>query len=93
MIIKNNFKSITKRDDTTIKTLTDNVRSTMEYYFKYLGGNETGNLYSSFLEQVEKPFFNVVMEYKKGNINHASQVLGLNRATLMKKLRKYGIEY
>lgn len=74
------------------KCLAENVQRAMEAYFEDLDGHHASNLYSLFLEEVEKPFFEVVMQYTKGNITHAAKVLGLNRVTLRSRLRKYDLE-
>ena len=71
--------------------LSDNVREAMDAYFVDLDGHETTDLYELFLEQVEKPLFEAVMENTDGNITKASDMLGLNRGTLRTRLRKYGL--
>ena len=43
------------------------------------------------LGQVEEPLFKVVMNYTNGNQSRASQILGINRGTLRKKLKTYSI--
>jgi len=71
--------------------LSDNVREAMEEYFVDLDGHDTGNLYDLFIEQVEIPLFEVVMNNADGNITKASDMLGMNRGTLRTRLRKYGL--
>jgi Fis family transcriptional regulator len=44
------------------------------------------------MSQVERPLFEIVMENTRGNISRAAQLLGLNRATLRSRLRKYGLD-
>ena len=63
-------------------------------------GDETGGVYcldgngilTPFLEEVEKPFLDVVMQYTDWNITHASTMLGMNRATLRNRLKKYKLD-
>jgi Fis family transcriptional regulator, factor for inversion stimulation protein len=74
------------------KCLSDNVKRAMEAYFEDLDGHQVNNLHSLFLEEVEKPFFDVVMKHTQGNITHAAQMLGLNRVTLRNRLKKYGLD-
>lgn len=71
--------------------LSDNVREAMDEYFVDLDGHETTDLYDLFLEQVEKPLFEAVMENVEGNISRASDMLGMNRGTLRARLKKYGL--
>ena len=72
--------------------LSKDVRKAMESYFADLDGHEANNLYELFISQVEKPMLEVVMEFARGNITKASQILGLNRGTLRSRLKKYGLD-
>jgi Fis family transcriptional regulator len=72
--------------------LSDSVRDAMERYFRDLDGQDPGDLYELVLSQVERPLFEIVMENTRGNISRAAQLLGLNRATLRSRLRKYGLD-
>jgi two-component system nitrogen regulation response regulator GlnG len=57
------------------------------------GGAEPNEspLYDRFLELVEPPLLRAVLEQCGGNRAAAAQRLGIHRATLRQKLRKYGI--
>lgn len=79
------------RGEAPEKCLAENVQRAMEAYFEDLDGHQASDLYSLFMEEVEKPFFEVVMQYTNGNLTHASQMLGLNRVTLRNRLKKYGL--
>ena len=72
--------------------LSDCVREVMEQYFRDLDGHDASGIHELVLAQVEKPLFEIVMKHARGNISHASQLLGLNRATLRNRLRKYGLD-
>ncbi|WP_406694101.1 sigma-54 dependent transcriptional regulator [Singulisphaera sp. Ch08] len=54
-------------------------------------GDETP-LYERFLTLVEPPLLRVVLERCQGNRAAAAQMLGMHRATLRQRLRKYGVE-
>ncbi len=69
------------------------VKKSIEKYLNDLQGEKPCDLYSLTLSQVEKPLFEVVLEYAKGNLSKASSILGINRATLRAKLKKYRIKY
>lgn len=71
--------------------LSDSVREAMEQYFTDLDGHEPNELYDLFLTQVEKPLFEKVMAHTGGNVSRAAQVLGMNRGTLRKRLKKYDL--
>jgi DNA-binding NtrC family response regulator len=49
-------------------------------------------LYERFLELAEPPLLRAVLEECGNNRAAAAQILGIHRATLRQKLRKYGIE-
>jgi len=49
------------------------------------------NLFAELLERVEPVLLNEVMRRVRGNRWVAAQWLGLNRATVRKKLAKYGL--
>lgn len=72
--------------------LSNNVRRALENYFADMDGHESSNIYNLFLEQFEKPLFEVVMEVSRGNVTRAAGMLGLNRGTLRNRLKKYGID-
>lgn len=88
-------KSVSKHGP-TLKTgknnLTQDVERTMEKYFRDLDGHEVNNLYELFLEQVEKPLLEVVIRNTDRNLSRASKILGINRATLRNRLKKYGLD-
>lgn len=72
-------------------TLRETVAATMQRYFHHLDGETVTDLYDMVLAEVEAPLLSSVMEYVHGNQTHASQMLGLNRGTLRKKLKRYNL--
>jgi len=60
-------------------------------YFANLNGQKPNELYSLVMSEVEAPLFKAVMSYTGGNQSRAAQILGINRGTLRKKLRTYGL--
>lgn len=72
-------------------TLRDSVKSTMDMYLKQLDGHSAGQLYQMFLQEVETPLLEIVMTYVRGNQSKAAELLGINRGTLRKKLKMYGL--
>lgn len=72
--------------------LSDSVKDAIERYFRDLDGHDAGDLYELVLGQVERPLFETVLENTGGNVSQAAQLLGLNRATLRSRLKKYGLD-
>ncbi|MCE2985291.1 MAG: Fis family transcriptional regulator, partial [Burkholderiales bacterium] len=50
-----------------------------------------GNLYDMVVLTVERPMLEVVMKHAEGNQSLASDMLGINRNTLRKKLQQHGM--
>ena len=73
------------------KTLRDSVEGALHNYFQHLEGQDVTDVYNMVLSEVEAPLLESVMNYVKGNQTRASEVLGLNRGTLRKKLKQYGL--
>ena len=60
-------------------------------YFASLNGHKPGQLYDLVLREVEEPLFRAVLDYSEGNQSRAAEILGINRGTLRKKLKSYGL--
>jgi len=73
------------------RTLRDSVEVSMNNYFRQLDGQPVTDVYQMVLSEIEAPLFEAVMTYTKDNQTKASEVLGLNRGTLRKKLKQYGL--
>jgi Fis family transcriptional regulator len=73
------------------KPLRDTVTNSLRLYLNQLSGHEPEDLHKMFIEEVERPLLEAVMEYCNGNQTKAAKYLGLNRGTLRKKLKIYGL--
>ncbi|MEP7313786.1 MAG: DNA-binding transcriptional regulator Fis [Pseudomonadota bacterium] len=60
-------------------------------YFANLNGHRPAQLYDMVLREVEEPLFRAVLDYASGNQSRAAVILGINRGTLRKKLRQFGL--
>lgn len=58
-------------------------------YFDALDGEVPSDVYELILQEVELPLLTVVLEKTRGNQSKSAKILGLNRGTLRKKLKKY----
>ena len=77
--------------DADSQTLRECVQKAMRSYFQQLEGHPTGELYKMVMAEVEEPLFRSVLDYTGGNQSKASELLGINRGTLRKKLKMYGL--
>lgn len=73
------------------QTLRECVTSSLTEYFNKVDHENISNLYDLVLSEVEAPLLQTVMQHTRSNQSKASAMLGLNRGTLRKKLKKYGM--
>jgi Fis family transcriptional regulator len=73
------------------QTLRDSVSFALNNYFAHLDGQQVTNIYEMVMSEVEAPLFEEVMKYSRNNQTNASNLMGLNRGTLRKKLKQYGL--
>lgn len=75
----------------TAHSLREHAEKTLRRYFADLKGHDPSELYDLVLGEIERPLLATLMEYTRGNQSRAASILGLNRSTLRKKLRRYKI--
>lgn len=73
------------------QSLRDSVERAVTNYFEHLEGHDVTDVYDMVLAEVEAPLLEVVMKYTRHNQTKAANVLGLNRGTLRKKLKQFGL--
>lgn len=71
--------------------LHDAVTRAVRNYLNELDGQATTGFYELVLSQVEAPLLREVMQHTRNNQTRASDMLGLNRGTLRKKLKQYNL--
>ena len=72
-------------------TLRNHAEDALQTYFANLNGHRPAELYDLFMREVEEPLFKAVLDYAEGNQSRAAGILGINRGTLRKKLREFGL--
>lgn len=71
--------------------LDEAVSKSLERYFRDLEGTPPNSIYQMVIQAVERPMLEVVMREAQGNQLRASEMLGINRNTLRKKLQQHGM--
>jgi Fis family transcriptional regulator len=71
--------------------LRSQAEEALQSYFETLNGHRPAHLYELVMREVEEPLFKVVMSHVQGNQSRAATILGINRGTLRKKLKEFGI--
>lgn len=73
-------------------SLSNLVLERLEIFFQSQGNSLPVNLYEIILEQVERPLIIQTLRITNGNQIKASEILGLNRNTLRKKIKLFNID-
>ena len=68
------------------------VYQALERYFAQLDGHAPTDLYQMVVDEVESPLLDYVMHHCRGNQSRDAQVVGINRSTLRKKLKRHGLD-
>ena len=72
--------------------LADSVKRSLERYFKDMDGEKPTSIYEMVLKNIEKPMIETVLQHAEGNLTLAAEMLGINRATLRKKMQQLRIK-
>jgi len=69
------------------------IYSFLKAYFEdHEGDLPVGGLYQTVINEVERPLLAVTLKAVSGNQKKASEVLGINRNTLRKKIQELGMD-
>lgn len=75
----------------TINPFCDNISISVIHFLNDHTQSEPSNIYDQVIQEVEKSLFVRILNYVSGNQTRAARIMGINRGTLRKKLKKYGI--
>lgn len=67
------------------------VKEAVEDYLRHLDGHEVSELFNLVMAEIEAPLLESVITHTNGNQSRAAAMLGINRATLRKKLKRHGL--
>jgi len=73
------------------KQIDECIRNSLAQYFGDLRGAEPHSMHAMFVDAVEKPLLEVVLQRADGNQSRAAEWLGINRNTLRRKLVQHKI--
>jgi Fis family transcriptional regulator len=80
-----------QQTQTKASPLRTQAKIAIKNYLSQLNGNDVDDMYELVLSEIEAPMLEEVMQYTRGNQTRAANLLGINRGTLRKKLKKYGM--
>ena len=73
------------------ESLASSVEEAVKGYLNTMADERVTELYELVLSEVEVPLIESVLQFTNNNQSQTASILGLNRGTLRKKLRKYGL--
>ncbi len=79
---------MSKKDE----VLEDCVRASLQRYLSDLGDSEPHDMWEMVMLCVERPVLEMALERAGGNQSRASEMLGMTRNTLRKKLLAHNIQ-
>jgi Fis family transcriptional regulator len=86
---KSGKKKVRKQFQSRNRLLSSFTEDALRSYFNNLNGHQPAEMYKLVLGEVEPSLFRTVLDYTDGNQTVAADILGINRATLRKKLKQY----
>ena len=76
---------------TVVSSLSKTIKNETLTYINKMNGQGVSNLHNLFITEVEKSLISAVLCHLNGNVTKAAAYLGINRGTLIKRIKDYGI--
>ena len=76
---------------TAVSSLSKTIKNETLAYINKMNGQGVSNLHSLFITEVEKSLISAVLSHLGGNVTKTATYLGINRGTLIKRIKDYGI--
>ncbi|MBT3548942.1 MAG: Fis family transcriptional regulator [Gammaproteobacteria bacterium] len=74
-----------------VSSLSKTIKNETLAYINKMNGQGVSNLHSLFVTEVEKSLISAVLSHLGGNVTKTASYLGINRGTLIKRIKDYGI--
>jgi Fis family transcriptional regulator len=75
----------------TQRGLQDCIKDNLEKYFSDLNGETSNGVFKMVIQQTESATIKFVLDKVNQNQSEAARILGINRATLKKKVSLYSL--
>ncbi|MFT7466739.1 MAG: Fis family transcriptional regulator [Brevundimonas sp.] len=75
----------------TQRGLQDCIKDNLEKYFSDLNGESSNGVFKMVIQQTESATIKFVLDKVNQNQSEAARILGINRATLKKKVSLYNL--
>lgn len=90
MLVGQSSAEIVRMNDPS-PSLADAVQEAVEKYINAMDDQPVRDLYEMVLSEIEAPLLEYMLKFTDNNQSRTAIILGLNRGTLRKKLKKYGL--
>ena len=80
-----------KTKKTVVSSLSKTIKNETLAYINKMNGQGVSNLHNLFITEVEKSLISAVLSHLGGNVTKTATYLGINRGTLIKRIKDYGI--
>ena len=74
-------------------SLSKTIKSETLTYIDKMNGQGVSDLHNVFISEVEKSLISTVLDHLGGNVTKTASYLGINRGTLIKRIKDYGLAY
>ena len=74
-----------------VSSLSKTIKNETLAYIDKMNGQGVRNLHNLFIREVEKSLISAVLSHLGGNVTKTAAYLGINRGTLIKRIKGYGI--
>ena len=74
-------------------SLSKTIKNETLTYINKMNGQGVSDLHNVFISEVEKSLISVVLNHLGGNVTKTASYLGINRGTLIKRIKDYGLEH
>jgi Fis family transcriptional regulator len=80
-----------KIEKAAVSSLSKTIKNETLTYINKMNGQGVSNLHNLFITEVEKSLISAVLSHLGGNVTKTATYLGINRGTLIKRIKDYGI--
>ncbi len=85
------MKKKKERKNLSNSSLSKTIRQETISYIKKMNGMKVNDLHSLFIVETETALISTVLNHLKGNVTKTADYLGMNRGTLIKRIKDYNI--
>ena len=82
-----------KKKKVATSSLSKTIKTETLTYINKMNGQGVSDLHQVFISEVEKSLISAVLNHLGGNVTKTASYLGINRGTLIKRIKAYGLRH